>query len=48
MLGYTANEVVEMFEAVLKAEILVNDNNLKAQLCKTSEFLEGLLIEGRV
>jgi hypothetical protein len=48
MLGYTEEDVVEMFEAVLKAETLINDNTIKSQLCKTSEFLEGLLVEGRI
>ena len=48
MLGYTEDDVIKMFEAVLLAERLVKDNNLKAQLCKTSELLEGLLVEGRV
>ena len=48
MMGYTELDIVKMFEAVLTAEKEVNDLSLKAQLCKVSEFIEGLLVEGRI
>jgi hypothetical protein len=42
---YSENDLVKMFNAVLMAEKIVDDANLKAQLCKVSELVESLLVE---
>lgn len=48
MMGYTEKEVEEMRQALITASLLVKHDYYEAQLMKTADFLDGLIIEGRL
>lgn len=47
-MGYTEEEVEEMRQALITASILVNHKYYDAQLMKAADFLDGIIMEGRL
>jgi hypothetical protein len=49
MLGYTEKDIYDMLEGVnIAYEIIDGPADIEEKLKMTSEFLEGLLVEGRI
>jgi hypothetical protein len=50
MLGYTVEEIESMRRGVLMARKIIHPshNLIQDELYKTAEFIEGLLVEGRI
>lgn len=48
LMGYTEKEVEEMRKALIIASLLVKHPYYEDKLMKTADFLDGLLVEGRI
>ena len=48
MMGYTEEEVEKMRQALITASLLVKHDYYEAQLMKTADFLDGLIMEGYI
>ena len=48
LMGYTEKEIEEMRKALIIASLLVKHPYYEDKLMKTADFLDGLLVEGRI